>query len=315
MNIFKREEQVTAFLAVEKLGLLYNLLTTILVIIFFDRLQDPKAMLMGRFLVAAGTFVLIYIYTKYPSRATVFLRVLFQMALLSYWYPDTFEFNRIFPNLDHLFAQADLTLFGCQPAIMFDQVCSGFFWREAFNMGYWLYYPMIATVAIYGFFGCPREAERTTFIIMCSFFIYYFIYIFLPVAGPQFYFPVIGDGVALAGPYPELGDYFNLNPEITIAQEGKGGLFTELVGMAQSSGERPTAAFPSSHIGVTTILVILAYRLNRRIFAVMFPVYLLLCCATVYIKAHYLVDAIAGLVTGVLFYMLTSWIYRRLFKG
>ncbi|MBR5455434.1 MAG: phosphatase PAP2 family protein [Bacteroidaceae bacterium] len=315
MNIFKREEQVTAFLAVEKLGLLYNLLTTILVIIFFDRLQDPKAMLMGRFLVAAGTFVLIYIYTKYPSRATVFLRVLFQMALLSYWYPDTFEFNRIFPNLDHLFAQADLTLFGCQPAIMFDQVCSGFFWREAFNMGYWLYYPMIATVAIYGFFGHPREAERTTFIIMCSFFIYYFIYIFLPVAGPQFYFPVIGDGVALAGPYPELGDYFNLNPEITIAQEGKGGLFTELVGMAQSSGERPTAAFPSSHIGVTTILVILAYRLNRRIFAVMFPVYLLLCCATVYIKAHYLVDAIAGLVTGVFFYMLTSWIYRWLFKG
>jgi membrane-associated phospholipid phosphatase len=198
---------------------------------------------------------------------------------------------------------------------MFDQVCSGFFWREAFNMGYWLYYPMIATVAIYGFFGRPREAERTTFIIMCSFFIYYFIYIFLPVAGPQFYFPVIGDGVALAGPYPELGDYFNLNPEITIAQEGKGGLFTELVGMAQSSGERPTAAFPSSHIGVTTILVILAYRLNRRIFAVMFPVYLLLCCATVYIKAHYLVDAIAGLVTGALFYMLTSWIYRRLFKG
>jgi membrane-associated phospholipid phosphatase len=314
MNIFKREEQVTAFLAVEKLGLLYNLLTTILVIIFFDRLQDPKAMLMGRFLVAAGTFVLIYIYTKYPSRATVFLRVLFQMALLSYWYPDTFEFNRIFPNRDHLFAQADLTLFGCQPAIMFDQVCSGFFWREAFNMGYWLYYPMIATVAIYGFFGRPREAERTTFIIMCSFFIYYFIYIFLPVAGPQFYFPVIGDGVALVGPYPELGDYFNLNPEITIAQEGKGGLFTELVGMAQSSGERPTAAFPSSHIGVTTILVILAYRLNRRIFAVMFPVYLLLCCATVYIKAHYLVDAIAGLVTGALFYMLTSWMYRRLFK-
>jgi membrane-associated phospholipid phosphatase len=111
-----------------------------------------------------------------------------------------------------------------------------------------------------------------------------------------------------------LGDYFNLNPEITIAQEGKGGIFTELVGMAQSSGERPTAAFPSSHIGVTTILVILAYRLNRRIFAVMFPVYLLLCCATVYIKAHYLVDAIAGLVTGALFYMLTSWMYRRMFK-
>ena len=37
----------------------------------------------------------------------------------------------------------------------------------------------------------------------------------------------------------------------------------------------------------------------------------LLCCATVYIKAHYLVDAFAGVVTGVLFYCLTAWIFDR----
>ena len=137
---------------------------------------------------------------------------------------------------------------------------------------------------------------------------------FLPVAGPQFYFPVIGEDAAVAGVYPEIGNYFNLHPEISIAQEGKGGLFTELVGMAQSAGERPTAAFPSSHIGVTTIIVILAYRAKKWLFAAMFPVYLLLCCATVYIKAHYLVDAIGGVITGVLFYMLTSWLYKKWFR-
>lgn len=243
--------------------------------------------------------------------ATRLLRVVSQMALLSYWYPDTFEFNRIFPNLDHLFATLESDLFGCQPALLFDQVCSGLFWREAFNMGYWLYYPMIALVSFYYFFCRPKEAERCTFVIMASFFLYYIVYIFLPVAGPQFYFPVIGEEIAAAGPYPELVDYFNLHPEITIAQEGKGGLFTELVGMAQGAGERPTAAFPSSHIGVTTILVMLAYRAKKWLFAVMFPVYVLLCCATVYIKAHYLVDAIAGLVTGVLVYYLTTWLYKK----
>ena len=243
--------------------------------------------------------------------ATRLLRVVSQMALLSYWYPDTFEFNRIFPNLDHLFATFESDLFGCQPALLFDQVCSGFFWREAFNMGYWLYYPMIALVSFYYFFCRPKEAERCTFVIMASFFLYYIIYIFLSVAGPQFYFPVIGEEIAVAGPYPELGDYFDLHPEITIAQEGKGGLFTELVGMAQGAGERPTAAFPSSHIGVTTILVMLAYRAKKWLFAVMFPVYVLLCCATVYIKAHYLVDAIAGLVMGVLVYYLTTWLYKK----
>lgn len=314
INFIKREEPQIRFLAVEKLNLLYNLFTTLLIIIFFNRLNDPQAMLLGRFFIAFATFAVIYVYTKFPSMATRLLRVVSQMALLSYWYPDTFEFNRIFPNLDHLFATLEFDLFGCQPALLFDQVCSGLFWREAFNMGYWLYYPMIALVSFYYFFCRPKEAERCTFVIMASFFLYYIVYIFLPVAGPQFYFPVIGEEIAAAGPYPELGDYFNLHPEITIAQEGKGGLFTELVGMAQGAGERPTAAFPSSHIGVTTILVMLAYRANKWLFAVMFPVYVLLCCATVYIKAHYLVDAIAGLVTGVLVYYLTTWLYKKFEK-
>lgn len=311
MNIFKHEEPKIGFLAVEKLNLLYNLLTTVLIIIFYNRLVAPHSMLLGRFFILVGTFAIIYVYTKLPSRATVYMRIFCQMSLLSYWYPETFEFNRIFPNLDHLFASLDFSLFGCQPAIVFEQVCSSIFWREAFNMGYWLYYPMIAIISTYYFFARPKEVERCTFIIIASFFIYYFIYMFLPVAGPQFYFPVIGEDTAVAGCYPEIGNYFNLHPEITIAQEGKGGLFTHLVSMAQSAGERPTAAFPSSHIGVTTIIVILAYKASKRFFAFMFPVFILLCCATVYIKAHYLVDAIAGLASGVLFYIITAWMYKK----
>lgn len=311
LDLFKREKLEVKFLAVEKLNILYNLLTTLLIIIFFNRLNDPQEMLMGRFIIAAVTFVVIYAYTQYPSKAIRLVRIVSQMCLLSYWYPDTFEFNRIFPNLDHLFATLELDIFACQPALLFDQVCSTLFWREAFNMGYWLYYPMIALVSFFYFFRRPKDVERCTFVIMSSFFLYYLIYIFLPVAGPQFYFPVIGDELAVAGPYPEIGDYFNLNPEITIAQEGKGGLFTELVGVAQSSGERPTAAFPSSHIGITVILVMLAFWAKRLLAYILFPIFVLLCCATVYIKAHYLVDAIAGLATGVMLYYFTTWLYKR----
>lgn len=314
IELLKREEEQRCFLAVEKLNLLYNLLTTLLVIIFYERLADPQQMLMGRFLILVGTFALIYAYTKYPSPIMRFARIVGQMALLSYWYPDTFEFNRIFPNLDHIFANAEITLFGCQPALFFEQICNGYWWREAFNLGYWSYYPMIATVTIWYFLKRPKEIEKCTFIIIASFYLYYFIYIFLPVAGPQFYFPVIGDAVAAAGPYPEIGNYFDLHPQITIAQEGKGGLFTSLVGMAQESGERPTAAFPSSHIGISTVLMLLALRSKRRLAAILLPFYLLLCCATVYIKAHYLVDAIAGLLSGILFYLLTSWIFNRWMK-
>ena len=113
IDFLKREEVQVKFLAVEKLNLLYNLFTTLLIIVFFNRLNDPQGMLMGRFLIAAATFVVIYLYTRYPSRATRLVRIVTQMSLLSYWYPDTFEFNRIFPNLDHLFASMEFSLVRC----------------------------------------------------------------------------------------------------------------------------------------------------------------------------------------------------------
>ena len=314
IKFLQREERRYKLLAVEKLNILYNLLTTIFIIVLFNSLNNPQKMLTDRFFILLLTFVPIYIYTRYPSPATRFLRIAGQLSLLSYWYPDTFEFNRIFTNLDHIFAGLDLSLFGCQPALMFEQVFSSFWVREAFNLGYFAYYPMIASIVFFYFFARNNEVERCTFILVGSFYIFYIVYMFLPVAGPQFYFPVIDPSLVAGGPYPEIGDYFNLHPEISIAQSGKGGLFTHLVGMAQASGERPTAAFPSSHIGISTVIIILAWRAKKGLFLTLLPFYLLLCCATVYIKAHYLVDAFAGVATGVLFYLLTATIYDKYMK-
>lgn len=315
IKLLQREEMSYKLLAVEKLNLLYNLLTSLFIVVLYDSLNNPQKMLTDRFFILLLTFVPIYIYTRFPCAITRFLRVAGQLSLLSYWYPDTFEFNRIFSNLDHLFAQIDLTLFGCQPALMFEQVCSSFWVREAFNLGYFAYYPMIATIVFYYFFARNREVERCTFVLVGSFYIYYIIYMFLPVAGPQFYFPVIDPTLVAGGPYPEIGNYFNLHPEISIAQSGKGGLFTHLVGMAQASGERPTAAFPSSHIGISTVIMLLAIRAKRGLALALAPFYLLLCCATVYIKAHYLIDAFAGVATGLLFYFLTSKFFDRYMRA
>ncbi|MBQ8736033.1 MAG: phosphatase PAP2 family protein [Bacteroidaceae bacterium] len=315
IKLLQREEMSYKLLAVEKLNLLYNLLTSLFIVVLYDSLNNPQKMLTDRFFILLLTFVPIYIYTRFPCAITRFLRVAGQLSLLSYWYPDTFEFNRIFSNLDHLFAQIDLTLFGCQPALMFEQVCSSFWVREAFNLGYFAYYPMIATIVFYYFFARNREIERCTFVLVGSFYIYYIIYMFLPVAGPQFYFPVIDPALVAGGPYPEIGDYFNMHPEISIAQSGKGGLFTHLVGMAQASGERPTAAFPSSHIGISTVIMLLAIRAKRGLALALAPFFLLLCCATVYIKAHYLIDAFAGVATGLLFYLLTSKFFDKYMRG
>ena len=47
---------------------------------------------------------------------------------------------------------------------------------------------------------------------------------------------------------------------------------------------------------------------DRRLLFVLLPFYVLLCFSTVYIQAHYAIDALAGLVTGAIFYFVLMYL-------
>ena len=51
---------------------------------------------------------------------------------------------------------------------------------------------------------------------------------------------------------------------------------------------------------------------KRWIVWMLLPLYVLLCFATVYIQAHYAIDAIAGLLTGVVFYFVLMFVSKKL---
>lgn len=91
----------------------------------------------------------------------------------------------------------------------------------------------------------------------------------------------------MAQHFPAIGDYFNNNDILLPGPGFDHGFFFNLVEASQEVGERPTAAFPSSHVGISTIVMIMAYRVNKKLCYFLAPFYVLLCCATVYIQAHY----------------------------
>ena len=62
---------------------------------------------------------------------------------------------------------------------------------------------------------------------------------------------------------------------------------------------------------MSTILMLLALRSKKMLMFTLLPFYLLLCCATVYIKAHYLIDGIAGIASGIAIYALTTYLYKK----
>ena len=111
LDWFKRVESSKGLFAVERISLIYNAITTLLIVLLYSRMDHPGWMLIERAGIVTITFALIYLYQKYPCRLSAFVRMAVQMSFLAYWYPDTFEFNRLFPNLDCFFASAEGSTF------------------------------------------------------------------------------------------------------------------------------------------------------------------------------------------------------------
>jgi membrane-associated phospholipid phosphatase len=78
----------------------------------------------------------------------------------------------------------------------------------------------------------------------------------------------------------------------------------------QDLGEKPTGAFPSSHVGICIICMYIIFKYSRKTFYMLIPVSAILICSTVYIKAHYLIDVFGGFVSVPVYY----WISNRIQK-
>ncbi|SEM76296.1 PAP2 superfamily protein [Prevotella sp. ne3005] len=312
-DIFKIEKKPRkGLLAVEWVVLGYMLLTTLIILFTYTKAINPESMLWGRFRILVIIAALWAVYRLVPCRFTLFCRIGVHLALLSWWYPDTYEINRVLPNLDPIFATWEQQLFGCQPALLFYEAVPSVFFSELMLMGYASYYPMIGVVALYYFFRRYQDFERITFIILASFFIYYVIFVALPVTGPQYYYHAAGLDNIVKGVFPDIGNYFATHQDKLPIPGSPNGFFHQLMEAAHETGERPTAAFPSSHVGVTIILALLAWRTCSKGLITLTVVGLILMnFATVYLRAHYVIDIFAGWVSALTIYAVLNFLARK----
>ena len=312
-DIFKIEKKPRkGLLAVEWVVLGYMLLTTLIILFTYTKAINPESMLWGRFRILVIITALWAVYRLVPCRFTLFCRIGVHLALLSWWYPDTYEINRVLPNLDPIFATWEQQLFGCQPALLFYEAVPSVFFSELMLMGYASYYPMIGVVALYYFFRRYQDFERITFIILASFFIYYVIFVALPVTGPQYYYHAAGLDNIVKGVFPDIGNYFATHQDKLPIPGSPNGFFHQLMEAAHETGERPTAAFPSSHVGVTIILALLAWRTRSKGLITLTVVGLILMnFATVYLRAHYVIDIFAGWVSALTIYAVLNFLARK----
>jgi membrane-associated phospholipid phosphatase len=133
-----------------------------------------------------------------------------------------------------------------------------------------------------------EKLEAFGFVLITSFLIYYLIFILVPAVGPQFYF-----------------EY----PENTIEAQG---IFGYIIKLIQENGEVPTGAFPSSHVGIALIMLIWLGKHLKKYLKYFIPFVFLLILATVYIKAHFAVDIIAGILSAPIVYFISTRLHRKI---
>ena len=313
-ELFIRDKKAKkGLLAFEWVAIGYLLFTLLMMLILWDKLVAPGEMLKGRAQFLLVTLACWAIYYLWPCKLTIFFRVLAQMAFLGWWYPDTYEMNRALPNLDHVFAGWEQSLFGYQPSLLFAQKVPYGWFSELMCLGYVSYFPLMLITYLYYFIKRYQEFQMTSFVMLSSFFAYYVVFVLLPVTGPQFYYLAVGTEKIAEGIFPNLGDWFLTHSERMAAPGWTDGFWYHMLDLTHDAGERPTAAFPSSHVGVTTVVMLLALRTRSKgLTFTILPFYILMCLSTVYIYAHYAIDAIAGLMTGVLLYFALKALWHRL---
>lgn len=272
---------------IEKLSIIYAIITALFAIIFGAKEHNTLMMILYRTLFIAAIFLLTFVYQRKNAQIIRLVRCLFPLAFIAYWYPETYYINEnIFGNLDRYFVAADQWLFGCQPSLQFVKHYPQIWINELMNFGYMSYYFIIAATVFIALTKSKKSMEHTVFIILCSFFIYYITFIILPVVGPQFYFQP---------------------PDNAIPCEG---FFRSTMVALQEMGEKPTGAFPSSHVGICLICMYFIFKYSPKIFYILVPVAVILICSTVYLKAHYLIDIIGGFVSAPIYFLISRKIEK-----
>jgi len=77
-----------------------------------------------------------------------------------------------------------------------------------------------------------------------------------------------------------------------------GGPFTRLSDLIERYGRVHGGAFPSEHVVGSFVALLGAWRYRRRLFWNFLPFFICMCVSTVYVRNHYVVDILAGIVVG-----------------
>lgn len=175
-------------------------------------------------------------------------------------------------SFDHLLIRMDYIIFNGYPTVALEKITTPFL-TEIMQISYASYYflPVILGMTL-KIKKMEQEFDKTIFLIILCFFLSYIGYIIIPAIGPRY--------------------TMNHLHEIEL----KGILLRDIIDKTLNALEGiKRDAFPSGHTAIALVVLYLANRFYRVLFWISLPIVLSLLVSTVYLRYHYVVDVIGGI--------------------
>jgi membrane-associated phospholipid phosphatase len=189
---------------------------------------------------------------------------------------------------DHELVVLDQELFGVQASVWMQRFVSPTLtaWMQ---FAYFYHVLNIPVVACFVYLRRPRWRFRemmTGLIVVCFFGL--LGYLLVPAVGPL----------------------YTLRDQYTVPLTQPMALFNRQVEFMDFARIRRDV-FPSLHVGISFVVWLYAFRNSRRLFWIISPLILSLWISTVYLRYHYVVDVIAGLILAPLCYLLSNFLFQH----
>jgi hypothetical protein len=236
------------------------------------------------------------------KRGTFANGLIYRVSVLTAFLMSYFHLREILPQVssrvvDQQILAFDLSVFGFEPALAWDRFVNAQT-TEWFAFFYFSYFFMLL-IHVFPMMLADRNSKRLAHFCLGVFMVY--------VIGHIGYMIVPG-----YGPYRHLAGQFD--------NELQGGLFLRLVIATVDAGGAQKDIFPSLHTAAPTFFAIFSYMHRRSLpFRYTWPIVTFfatqIILATMFLRWHWLIDVIAGLVlaTGAAFASraIVSWEWKR----
>jgi len=233
--------------------------------------------------------VIVVRWGDHASGVTGFIRQLYPGFLYPFFYSQTqHAIHWLIPRfLDPQLVAFERALFGVDPNLWIKQFESPLL-NEWIMLGYFSYYLLLPITGLPMFFrGEIGHVRRLLTSCTIAFIISYVGFIVYPLEGPRYY---------LAG---------------QIVGPLEGWLFVPLVNWIIAGGAIHGGCMPSSHTAVALVVLLWAWRINRRWALVLAPFILTLFVGTVWGRFHYVTDVLVGLPIGWIGFVQGERLYNK----